>query len=208
MGVKISEMTAADALDGSELVEVTQGGSTRRTTAQAIANLGGGGGGGGSLIDSAGHAGVVSVPDSTQTSFFSCALPALSPGDIIHVRAGLEIENADTAKVYAKVDGSITELGGGVMYATLGGNTTEVGVDIWLYVDDDVTYGGSADYSSDYWPGGSLPAADVLHARQQYTFGPGELSGSSTLTLYIRATLFSGGINALPNLVAVTHYPA
>lgn len=43
---KISELDAAAALTGAEIVPVVQGGDTVRTTAQAIADLGGGGGGG------------------------------------------------------------------------------------------------------------------------------------------------------------------
>ena len=39
MAGKISEMTAAAALTGAELAEVTQSGNTRRTTTQAIADL-------------------------------------------------------------------------------------------------------------------------------------------------------------------------
>lgn len=42
---KISELPAASALTGSEQVELNQSGTSARTTAQAIANLGGGGGG-------------------------------------------------------------------------------------------------------------------------------------------------------------------
>jgi hypothetical protein len=38
--LKISELPAADALDGDELVPVVQDSATKRTTAQAIANLG------------------------------------------------------------------------------------------------------------------------------------------------------------------------
>ncbi len=40
---KISELTAAATLDGTELVPVVQDGETVRTTAQDIADLGGGG---------------------------------------------------------------------------------------------------------------------------------------------------------------------
>lgn len=40
---KISELTAAGALDGSELVELVQGGVNKQSTTQDIANLGGGG---------------------------------------------------------------------------------------------------------------------------------------------------------------------
>lgn len=42
MATKISELVAAGALSGTELVPVVQSGSTVRTTAQAMANLGGG----------------------------------------------------------------------------------------------------------------------------------------------------------------------
>lgn len=41
---KISELTAASALDGTEPVAIVQGGVTVRTTTQEIADLGGGGG--------------------------------------------------------------------------------------------------------------------------------------------------------------------
>lgn len=41
---KISELTAAGALTGTELVELVQSGSNVRSTTQAIANLGGGAG--------------------------------------------------------------------------------------------------------------------------------------------------------------------
>lgn len=44
---KISELTAAGALTGAELVEAVQGGQNVKTTTQDIADLGGGGGGGG-----------------------------------------------------------------------------------------------------------------------------------------------------------------
>lgn len=44
---KISQLPTASALDGSELVEIVQGGSNKKTTAQVIADLGTGGGGGG-----------------------------------------------------------------------------------------------------------------------------------------------------------------
>lgn len=40
---EIPDLTAASALTGAEIVPITQGGLTRRTTAQAIANLGGAG---------------------------------------------------------------------------------------------------------------------------------------------------------------------
>lgn len=41
MSIKDSQLPVADALAGTELVAVTQGGATKRTTAQAIADLAG-----------------------------------------------------------------------------------------------------------------------------------------------------------------------
>lgn len=45
-GTKISDMPAAASLDGTEIVPLLQSGANKRTTTQAIADLGGGGGGG------------------------------------------------------------------------------------------------------------------------------------------------------------------
>ena len=45
MGVKISTLTTKSPLDGTERLEIQDGGNTKATTAQDIANLGGGGGG-------------------------------------------------------------------------------------------------------------------------------------------------------------------
>lgn len=46
---KISELPAAGALSGAELVEIVQGGINKQSTAQDIADLGGGGGTWGSI---------------------------------------------------------------------------------------------------------------------------------------------------------------
>lgn len=46
---KISELTAAGALTGAEILEIVQGGVNKQTTTQDIANLGGGGGTWGSI---------------------------------------------------------------------------------------------------------------------------------------------------------------
>src|SRR5688572_22578141 len=53
MSKKISELTAAGALTGAELVEVVQSSASRRTTAQAIANLATGIGGSTGSTDNA-----------------------------------------------------------------------------------------------------------------------------------------------------------
>lgn len=47
--VKISELPAAITVAGTEEIEVNQGGTSKKVTAQQIANLGGGGGGGETL---------------------------------------------------------------------------------------------------------------------------------------------------------------
>jgi len=46
MGVKISSLTTKTPLDGTEQIEINDAGTTKKTTAQDIANLGGDGGGG------------------------------------------------------------------------------------------------------------------------------------------------------------------
>ncbi len=46
---KISELTVASALTGTETIEIVQGGANKQTTTQAIADLGGGGGTWGSI---------------------------------------------------------------------------------------------------------------------------------------------------------------
>lgn len=51
MAKKVSQLTAAGTLTGAETLPVVQGGSTRKTTLQAIADLGGGGGGSASTFD-------------------------------------------------------------------------------------------------------------------------------------------------------------
>lgn len=59
---KISELTAAGALTGAEILELVQGGVNKQTTTQDIADLGGGGGG---AVDSVnGQTGVVVLTKS------------------------------------------------------------------------------------------------------------------------------------------------
>lgn len=48
---KFTQLPAAGALTGTEIVAVVQSGVSKQTTAQAIANLGGGGGGSGVPTD-------------------------------------------------------------------------------------------------------------------------------------------------------------
>lgn len=60
---KISELTAAGALSGVELVEVVKGGVNVQTTTQDIADLGGGGGGSGDVV------GPASATDSVPVLF-------------------------------------------------------------------------------------------------------------------------------------------
>lgn len=42
MGTKISQLPSASSLTGSELIETVQGGTSKKTTTQAIADLGSG----------------------------------------------------------------------------------------------------------------------------------------------------------------------
>lgn len=64
---KISELTAAGALTGTELVEVVQGGVNKQTTTQDIADLGGGGAG---TVESVTGDGVDNTdPDNPVLSF-------------------------------------------------------------------------------------------------------------------------------------------
>lgn len=72
--LKISELTAAGALTGAELVEAVQGGVNVQTTTQDIANLGGGGGSG--TVESVTGDGVDNTdPDNPVLTF-------PTPGDI------------------------------------------------------------------------------------------------------------------------------
>jgi len=50
MPKKITQLPAASALEGPEKLEIVQGGTSKQTTAQAIANLASGGGGGGDFL--------------------------------------------------------------------------------------------------------------------------------------------------------------
>lgn len=74
--VKISQLTSASALTGSEVIPVVQSGITKKTTAQAIANLGGGGGGLGSLDINADG----SIGSGNVTYYYSAAIPSTYTG--------------------------------------------------------------------------------------------------------------------------------
>ncbi len=67
-GQKISGMTVASSLAGTEKVEVTQGGNTRYTTTQDIADLGGGGAAGFTQGAQVRISGAVSIGDNSQTT--------------------------------------------------------------------------------------------------------------------------------------------
>lgn len=75
MALKISEMTAAGALSGSEMVEIVQAGVSKRTSVGAIAALGPGGGNGVNALTIASPSGVVNI-DLSLGTLFTLALTA------------------------------------------------------------------------------------------------------------------------------------
>jgi hypothetical protein len=93
---KISAFPAAGALGGTEIVPVVTGGVNKRTTTQAIANLGGGGGGSSSLIQIANAASFTTIPESLDTlipmdpTLFGGALYRLQGSDMAWGGAGNE----------------------------------------------------------------------------------------------------------------------
>lgn len=91
---KISELTAAGALTGTELVEVVQSGANVQTTTQDIADLGGGGGGGvqsvtGDMVDN-------TDPDNPVLSFPSAAEVGADPAGTAAALLTSSIANGDT----------------------------------------------------------------------------------------------------------------
>lgn len=84
--------TNASALDGSELIAISQGGSSRKTTLQDVANLGGGGG--------------TSIPygvtsgTNTYTIAATPAVTAYTDGMLLHIRVG----NSSTSLVTLNFD--------------------------------------------------------------------------------------------------------
>lgn len=96
--LKISELSAAGALDGSELVEVVQSGVNVQTTTQDIADLGGGGGA------------VTSVNGDTGVVVLGAGDIGFTPGggiaatDVSGALLELDSEKATTASVALKQD--------------------------------------------------------------------------------------------------------
>lgn len=82
---KFSGLPAADALTGDEIVPVVQGGASKRTTAQAIANLGGGSG-------TVTHHGTVATVVETSSTTFVATLPSSDAGDLLLLSMGAGID--------------------------------------------------------------------------------------------------------------------
>lgn len=96
---KISGLTAAGALDGSELVEIVQNGTNVKTTTQDIADLGGGGGGGGTVESVTGDGVDNTDPDNPVLSFPDAADVSFTPaGNIAATDVQAAIEELDTEK--------------------------------------------------------------------------------------------------------------
>jgi len=117
---KVPDLTAASALAGTELIHVVQGGNSRRTTTQDIADLGGGGG--------------------SQAS--ALTVQTYSSGDLEAGNAALNIDLSDAEIVEIVIKGlsstaSETVLG---RVSTDGGSTLETGSVYHLLNIGDTTY--------------------------------------------------------------------
>ncbi len=118
---KISQLTAAAALTGSEPIPTVQGGVTVQTTAQAIADLAAGGGGTCTFVGNGENTLYVSKDgnditgtkgDRTKTFLtIQAAINAATKDDIVVVQNGVYIENLqlkDTVKLIAENWGGAT----------------------------------------------------------------------------------------------------
>lgn len=85
MSKKISELTTASALSGAELVEVVQGGSNKKTTAQDIADLGSGGGTSGTYTPT-----LFNISNLDASTAYECAYTRI--GDIVSVNGRVDID--------------------------------------------------------------------------------------------------------------------
>lgn len=96
---KISQLTTAGALDGSETLEVVQGGANKKTTTQDIADLGGGGVTDGDkgdvVVSSSGTVWTVESASATAAGKVELATPA-------EVLTGTDTARAATAEGIAK----------------------------------------------------------------------------------------------------------
>lgn len=88
--LRISELDAAATLDGSELIELVQGGSSVQSTAQAIADLAGAGGAGYTFLSRFGGFNTV-VGNSGSSLIMTFDGSTLVPGDFYHLFARLNL---------------------------------------------------------------------------------------------------------------------
>jgi hypothetical protein len=95
-GKKISELPAAGALDGNELVEVVKGGVNSQTTAQDIADLGGGGD-----LDSKADALITPVSESGSYTLQSSVLTLINQG------ASIIVTGDDTGDLTVPPNGTV-----------------------------------------------------------------------------------------------------
>lgn len=83
---KISELSAATALTGAEIVPIVQGGASVQTTAQDIANLAGTG--------AVTHEGTITTIMGTAGTSFVVDLPATSVGDLLLINTSVGLSAA------------------------------------------------------------------------------------------------------------------
>jgi hypothetical protein len=115
---RISELSAAGALSGTELVEIVQGGANVQTTTQDIADLGGGGGGGGSFAsitgdpydntalaaDLRGKSDALLTVDSTHAGNYTLAAAEMTN---INNGAALIVEGDDTGDLTVPANATV-----------------------------------------------------------------------------------------------------
>lgn len=142
---KISELGAAAALVGDELVEIVQGGANVQTTAQDIANLSGGGGGGPLTINdqAANYTGVIGDAGSYVRLDLAAAGTFTVPANAsvaYPVGTRIYVEQAGAGVVTITPDTGVTIQSRGAVFDTAGqfavAVLVQVTADEWILSGD------------------------------------------------------------------------
>lgn len=157
---KTSDETAAGALDGSELVRIVQGAANRRTTTQAIADLGGGGGSGDDAV--------------TTLAFVNSSLGTIDGSNIYGLSGGISITAGDAYELRGVFTGYTAAKGVGLMI--LDGATFAAKGYLWaVQADGNITLNeiNNAVVSNLRTSGGSFISArpDTIIVRAEIGFG-------------------------------------
>lgn len=180
--VKTSDETAANALDGSELVRIVQGGNNRRATVQDIADLGDGG--------------TVLTGSITEPTDFVVItpLPELPTGYHYALRAdNIALDGPDVLIIQTSEDGGDTWISGNTDYLQLlqywkaGGD----GSSIANYVASGVLI-----------PSGTGSTAGLDLQGNLYPAGQLSAGGNATLINYSNARINPGDVSNRPVIYA------